>query len=67
MMRVSFFSLGDLARDEVVERLFDPLVVKMHAKSVANFLHPRKSSCHNADTSRRANISRGDAEVRWIF
>ena len=58
MMRVSFFSLGDLARDEVVERLFDPLVVKMHAKSVASFLHPRKSSCRNAKSPRRADISR---------
>ena len=49
MMRVSFFSLGDLARDEVVERLFDPLVVKMHAKSVASFLHGDARSIRTAN------------------
>ena len=29
-------------------------------------LHSGTSSCHNADTSRRADISRGDAEARRI-
>ena len=43
------YPLGDFACDEVVEHLFDPLVIKMHAKSVASFLHCDARSIRTAN------------------
>ena len=63
--RVGLDVTGDFLRDELMERLLDPLVVQMHAESVACFLHRDRRTVGPADF-RELHVASGHEPVEHV-